>query len=112
VTYKVAVSAVVVTGKSADLYTVGFGDPASNDVIVKDATVAVKAAVAGKGGVLGLVNGPASLPVAVVIAHSLLHIYGAVAVFDPKLQGYVVAVSHTADFAIGDLIANDDVVVA
>ncbi len=90
-----------------DVLRVGFGDPASNDVIVKDATASLKQMKADgvlTGGPLLKVNGPASLPVAVVLAHTLVHLYGAVAVFDPKLQKYVVSVSHNPDYAVGDLI--------
>lgn len=90
-----------------DLMKVGFGDPASNDVIVREvATTLDKMKASGKltGGPVLKINGPASLPVAFVIAHSVLHIYGAVAVFDPKLQKYVVAVSHSPDYCPGDLI--------
>lgn len=90
-----------------DLMKVGFGDPAGNDQIVRDvATIldAMKAAGTLAGGPVLKINGPASLPVAFVIAHAVLHIYGAVAVWDPKLQKYVVSVAHGADYAVGDLI--------
>jgi CRISPR-associated protein Csx3 len=90
-----------------DLMKVSFGDPASNDAIVRDVSATLdnmKAAGTLRGGSVLKINGPASLPVAFVIAHAVLHIYGAVAVFDPKLQKYVVTVTHSAEYAIGDLI--------
>lgn len=90
-----------------DLMRVGFGDPAGNDQIVRDVATmldAMKAAGTLVGGPVLKINGPASLPVAFVIAHAVLHIYSAVAVWDPKLQKYVVAVAHGADYAVGDLI--------
>ena len=86
---------------------VGFGDPAQNDVIVRDAKARLdEMAASGElaGGKLVRVNGPASLPVAGVLAHSLAHLYEVVAVYDPKLGKYVVAVSHGTDHAVGDLI--------
>src|SRR5215469_10011706 len=89
-----------------NLMKVGFGDPASNDAIVRDVQStldAMKADGTLTGGPVLKINGPASLPVAFVIAHAVLHIYGAVAVFDPKLQKYVVSVAHGADYAVGDL---------
>lgn len=86
-----------------DVLKVGFGDPASNDAIVKEVSESLKASPL-PGGPLLKINGPASLPVAVVIAHATVHLYGAVAVWDPKLGKYVVAVSHHPDFAVGDLI--------
>lgn len=90
-----------------DLMSVFFGDPASNDAIVREVRSTLdgmKASGVLTGGSLLKISGPASLPVAFVIAHAVLHIYGAVAVFDPKLQKYVVVVSHGADYAVGDLI--------
>ncbi|HEX3642903.1 MAG TPA: CRISPR-associated protein Csx3 [Ktedonobacteraceae bacterium] len=50
------------------------------------------------------VNGPASLPCAFTIAHAVLHAYGAVAVWDPKLQKYVIAVVHNPEYQVGQLI--------
>jgi len=50
------------------------------------------------------INGPASLPVAAVITHAVAHRYGVVAVFDPKLGRYVVAISHDETHRPGDLI--------
>jgi CRISPR-associated protein Csx3 len=86
-----------------NLLRVGFGDPASNDAIVKEVSESLKK-MALPGGPLLKINGPASLPVAVVIAHGVTHLYGAVAVWDPKLSKYVVSVSHNPTFAVGDLI--------
>ncbi len=86
---------------------VGFGDPAQNDQIVKDAKARLDEMIADgtlAGGPVIKINGPASLPVAIAIGHAVAHRYGAVACFDPKLSKYVVCVSHSNDFAIGDLV--------
>jgi len=86
---------------------VGFGEPAQNDQICKDAYARLAEMVKSgelKGGELIKINGPASLPVACVIAHAVAHLYQAVGVFDPKLGKYVVAISHGDRYAIGDLI--------
>lgn len=56
------------------------------------------------GGKLIKINGPASLPVACVLAHRLCHLFGVVAVFDPKISGYVVSISHDPAFKVGDVI--------
>ncbi|MEA1981373.1 MAG: CRISPR-associated protein Csx3 [candidate division Zixibacteria bacterium] len=56
------------------------------------------------GGPLIKINGPASLPVGMVLAHALGHLYGAVACFDPKLSKYVVAVAHGGNYQVGDLV--------
>ena len=86
---------------------IGFGSPAQNHQIVKDAEACLNEMIAKgelSGGDVVRVNGPASLPVAMVIAHKVSHLYGAVACFDPKLAKYVVAVSHNPAYKVGDLI--------
>jgi len=93
--------------KTADVLKVGFADPAQNDQIVRDAVARLDEMVkAGElsGGKLIKVNGPASLPVAMAIAHAIAHLYEVVACFDPKLAKYVVAVSHGEANKPGDLI--------
>ena len=86
---------------------VGFGTLAQNDQIVKDAKARLDEMVATgelAGGKVIKINGPASLPVAVAIAHAVSHLYGIVAVFDPKIGKYVVSVSHGPGYSTGDLI--------
>ena len=80
-----------------------FADPADNDAIVRDAVKAIQA-LNLKGGKGILFNGRASLPVAMAIAHAVAHLFQFVACFDPKLGQFVVAISHTADYAPGDLL--------
>lgn len=92
---------------TGDVLKVGFGDPAQNDLIVRDAVARIEAMKSSgelPGGAMLKINGPASLPVAVAIAHGVLHIYETVAVFDPKLGKYVVAVCHSDAYKPGDLI--------
>ncbi len=86
---------------------VGFADPAQNDQIVRDAVSRLDEMVVDgtlAGGPVVKINGPASLPVAVAIAHAIGHLYEVIGVFDPKLGKYVVAVSHGKDHKPGDLI--------
>ncbi len=87
---------------------VGFGEPAQNDAIVKEAKATLDEMIANgtlAGGALIKVNGPASLPVVVVIAHAIGHLYETVACFDPKLGNrYVVSISHGTTYRLGDLI--------
>jgi len=80
-----------------------FGSPAANTQIVPDA-IAALSQLHLKGGRGIHFTGPASLPVAMALAHAVAHLYGYVACFDPKLQGYVVAISHDPDFRPGQLI--------
>ena len=93
--------------EEGNLLRVGFGDPAQNDQIARDAETRLAEMVKSgelKGGELIRINGPASLPVACVIAHAIGHLYAAVGVFDPKLGKYVVAMSHGPTYKVGDLI--------
>ncbi|MBD3282097.1 MAG: CRISPR-associated protein Csx3 [Candidatus Portnoybacteria bacterium] len=86
---------------------IGFGSPAQNNEIVKEAEARLEEmAESGElaGGEVIRVNGPASLPVAMLLAHKLAHLYQAIACFDPKLSKYVVAIAHGDKFAIGDLL--------
>src|SRR2546426_926275 len=82
---------------------VSFGDPPPNDEIVRDAVNAI-AGLNLPGGKGVKFNGPASLPVAMALAHAVAHLYGYVACFDPKLGRYVVAISHDPSLRPGDLI--------
>lgn len=86
-----------------DTMKIGFGDPASNDAIVKEVATTLKD-MSLPGGPIIKLNGPASLPVAAVITHAVAHLYGVVAVWDPKMQKYVVSVSHNPDYSVGDLV--------
>jgi len=90
-----------------DLLRIGFADPAQNDQIVRAAVSRLDdLCQTGElaGGAMVKLNGPASLPVAVAVAHGVSHLYETVAVFDPKLGQYVVSVSHGDKYAPGDLI--------
>ena len=108
-TYNITATPATAAATPATLLKVGFGDPAQNDQIVRDAS-ALLDDLGEIGGLLALVNGPASLPVAMVICHRLAHRFGAVACFDPKLSGYVVSVTHNPEFPLGTVIAAADVV--
>lgn len=87
---------------------VGFGDPATGDVVVRDARAAIlelegRGELAG-GGLL-FINGRCSVAVAVTLGHFLAHLFTAIAVFDPKLDLYIVCVSHDPNFTVGQLVA-------
>lgn len=93
--------------EEGDVLRIGFGEPAQNDQIVRDAVARLDEMVKNgslSGGPIIKLNGPASLPVAVAIAHAVAHLYETVGVFDPKMGKYVVAVSHSAAHKPGDLI--------
>jgi CRISPR-associated protein Csx3 len=96
-------------GPRRDVLRAAFGAPATNERIVVDADAALKGLIAAgglRGELLG-VNGPASMPASFTLCHGVGHLYGAVAVFDPKLSGYVVAVSHHPDYPLGRLILEE-----
>lgn len=80
-----------------------FGKAATGDVVVRDAYAGI-GALDLKGGGLLRIHGPASLPVSMVIAHAVSHRYGAIAMFDPKIQGYIVAISHDPSWSVGDVL--------
>ena len=88
-TYKITAE----TTPNGVLLRLSFGTPAQNDRIVRDAVLALDELKLA-GGETVLLNGPASLPVACALAHGVAHLFKEVAVFDPKMGGYVVAVSH------------------
>ena len=91
--------------RPAVLLRCAFGTPAQNDVIIRDVTSRLmESQIATLCGDLVLVNGPASLPVACAIAHALAHRFGSLGVFDPKLDGYIVAISHDPDRVVGQII--------
>lgn len=108
-TYKVIAATRLVAGTPAILLTLSFGAPAQNDAIVRDA-VAEMENLHLEGGALCLLNGPASLPVAIAIGHAVAHRFGAVGCFDPKMGGYVVAVSHDANRPVGAFIPAAEVI--
>jgi len=93
--------------KDNNLLVVDFGEPAQNDRIVKDADKRLRDLIekgAVSGGEIIRINGPASLPVAMVLAHRLNHLYQAVACYDPKIKKYVVSITHGEKYRIGDLL--------
>ncbi|MCK5720580.1 MAG: hypothetical protein KAH84_11640 [Thiomargarita sp.] len=86
---------------------IGFGRPAQNDEMVKDVEQRLDQLIKNEeitGGKIIKINGPASLPVGMVFAHKLSHLYQAVACYDPKLNKYVVAIAHGDIYSVGDLI--------
>lgn len=90
-----------------DVLRVGFGEPAQNDEIVKDAAARLEQMTTSgelKGGAVLKINGPATNPVCFVLAHRVAHLYGAIGVFDPKMGKYVVCISHNPAYKLGDLI--------
>ena len=100
-------SAYIVTRDHDSILRVGFGAPSDNDRIVKDAVARLETLrTTGElsGGGLLKINGPASLPVGIVLGHQLSHLFKAIAYFDPKLNQYVVVISHSPDYTVGDLI--------
>ncbi|MFK5968850.1 MAG: CRISPR-associated protein Csx3 [Candidatus Marithrix sp.] len=87
---------------------IGFGKKvAQNNEIVKDVEQRLKQLIENSdifGGEIIKINGPASLPIGMVFAHKLDHLYQAVACYDPKLAKYVVAIAHGDKYSVGDLL--------
>ncbi|QHG20240.1 CRISPR-associated protein Csx3 [Nostoc sp. ATCC 53789] len=99
-----------------DVLKVGFGKDANGDQLVRDAAARLDEMVAlGElsGGKLLKIDGPASVAVSYVIAHKISQLYGAIAVFDPKIgrpgyKTFITAVSQTPAYKIGELIETDE----
>lgn len=92
---------------NGDTLTLKFGEAATNEQIVPFVEKRMKDMIDTKEipwGELIKIDGPASLPVAAVIAHKLAHLYSVVSVFDPKLQKFIVAISHSGKNKPGDLL--------
>lgn len=90
-----------------NLLRLSFGEPASNDRIVREVDARMKKLKSSGslcGGPLLRINGPASLAAMATITHHVAHLFGAVAIYDPKLERYVVCVSHSPDHPTGTLI--------
>lgn len=93
--------------EQGNILRIRFGEPAQNDQIVKDAAECLDKLIKSKqilGGEVIRINGPVAVPVAMVLAHGLCHLYQAVACYDPKLTKYVVAIAHGDKYKVGDLI--------
>lgn len=91
---------------------VGFGQSADNDRIVRDATDQIDRLIANgemTGGEILCINGRASMPVGFAIAAKVGHIFGAIAVSDPKLgkDTFVVTITHSASYKLGEVLRLD-----
>ena len=87
-----------------DTLTVGFtGETATNTELVVEA-VELLEALDLQGGKLLKITGAASVPIAYAIAHKVIRLFNTIAIFDPKLGGYVVAVTRGVEHSLGDLI--------
>ncbi|HBJ33649.1 MAG TPA: CRISPR-associated protein Csx3 [Planctomycetaceae bacterium] len=91
----------------AGVLKVGFGVPATGDDVVRSAATAIESIDLYGGGVV-LINGPMTLPAGFVIAHKVLHLFKAVAVYDPKMGGYLVVAVHGSQLKVGELVNESD----
>lgn len=89
-------------------------NPTTGDRLVKDAEASLEELIraGGLSGRLLKISGRMSLPVSYAIAHSLGHLYSSVAVFDPRLKAYVVVISTSPDYQLGDRLDEDNRVIA
>lgn len=55
------------------------------------------------GGVLKI-TGRCSLPLMSFLTHSFGHLHQAICVYDPKLDRFLVTISHSPEYSVGDLI--------
>ena len=102
----------------SDVLEVGFtkGLRASGEKVVMDALITIEQMQERgqlTGGKLLKIDGPQSIAVAYLIAHKIAHLYGAIAIFDPKVgkpgfKTYIVVISHDPDYAIGTLVETEE----
>jgi CRISPR-associated protein Csx3 len=62
-----------------------------------------------QGGKLLKVDGPQSIAIAYALSHKLAHLYGVIAILDPKIgkpgyKTYIVTSSHSPDYQVGETI--------
>jgi CRISPR-associated protein Csx3 len=99
-----------------DTLKLKFGPPATGDQIVRDAAARLEELTDSgelKGGPLLKIDGPCTVAVAYVIAHRVSHLYGAVAIFDPKIgkngtKAYIVVISHNPSYGLGEIIETEE----
>lgn len=95
-----------------DTLIVSFGEPANNDRIVVEALAKIDRTIESeqiRGGKLLKITGRQSIPVAYTICHQVAHLYGAIAIFDPKIGGkgvdaYIVVISHNPEYQVGQIL--------
>ena len=90
-----------------DVLRIGFGAPANNDVIIKDVDKRLEEMRDNgelKSGPLVKVDGPASLPVAMVLASKLSELFDVIACFDPRMNRYIVVISRNPNLAVGTVL--------
>ena len=80
---------------------VSFGEPATNSVIVQEVEQTAPTIASRCHGKVVLFNGAASNAVTAVLAHKFGHVTKAVGIYDPKLQSYVIVISHDPDYFVG-----------
>lgn len=80
-----------------------------NTTLVKEVSALLTSMEKGgglSGGGLILLTGECTLPVMAVVINAIAHAFSAVAVFDPKLKGYVVSITHDPKYEVGELLLN------
>jgi CRISPR-associated protein Csx3 len=84
---------------------IGFGgDTATGDKIIKAINDGLKALDLPGGPGVVKVTGPVTTPGAAVLGHLLAHKFAAVGFWDPKLQKFLIAITHDPKWDVGDLI--------
>ncbi|MBD2437404.1 CRISPR-associated protein Csx3 [Nostoc sp. FACHB-110] len=101
--------------KNCQRLEVGFleGVTATNEELVKYVGERLPRLIEDESmaGRLLKINGSQSLPIAYHIAHKVAHLYGAIAVFDPKLSGYVVSISHDPGYKLGLVLSDEPIII-
>ena len=100
-----------------DTLRVGFNRTirANGDRLVRDALVELERLQerVDLRGKLLKIDGAQSIAVAYTLSHKLAHLYGAIAILDPKIgkagyKTYIVTSSHHPDYEVGDLVETEE----
>jgi len=86
------------------------GKQVDGDEILRDAKTELESLM-HSGGLPGgkqplRINGRTTVLASFLIGSQLAHKYSSIAVFDPKVEGYVVTISHSPDYRVGQILAS------
>lgn len=88
------------------------GKQVDGDEILRDAKTQLESLM-DSGGLPGgkqplQINGRTTVLASFYLGSQLAHKYSSIAVFDPKLESYVVTISHSPDYRVGQMLASGD----
>jgi CRISPR-associated protein Csx3 len=96
---------IKVEGKN--ILRVGFVGRAEGNQVVRDASARldelISSGVFPSGGLVKI-NGPLSIPVALMLSHRLMKRFRAVGTYDRRSAKYIISASEDSAYRVGDLV--------